>query len=71
MESYGSLLKSAREEKGLDILAVERDTTITRQYIEAMEEEDTAVFPGEAYLIGFLHNYAEFLGLNADMIVSL
>ena len=71
MESYGSLLKSAREEKGLDILAVERDTTITRQYIEAMEKEDTAVFPGEAYLIGFLHNYAEFLGLNADMIVSL
>ena len=71
MESYGSLLKSARESKEMDILDVERDTAITRQYIEAMEEEDTAVFPGEAYFIGFLHNYAEFLGLNADMIVSL
>ena len=71
MESYGSLLKAAREAKGLDILSVERDTTITMQYIEAMEEEDVAVFPGEAYFIGFLHNYAEFLGLNGDNIVSL
>ncbi|MBQ3826245.1 MAG: helix-turn-helix domain-containing protein [Spirochaetaceae bacterium] len=71
MESYGSLLKTARENKEMTILDVERDTAITRQYIEAMEEEDTAVFPGEAYLIGFLHNYAEFLGLNGDMIVSL
>ena len=71
MESYGSLLKTARENKEMTILDVERDTAITRQYIEAMEEEDAAVFPGEAYLIGFLHNYAEFLGLNGDMIVSL
>lgn len=71
MESYGSLLKNAREEKGLDILSVERDTAITMQYIEAMEEENVDVFPGEAYFIGFLHNYAEFLGLNGDNIVSL
>lgn len=71
MESYGALLKKAREEKKIDIATVERDTTISREYIEALESEDTAVFPGEPYLYGFLHNYAEYLGLDADSIAVL
>lgn len=71
MESYGTILKSAREEKDLSIEEVERDTTITRQFIEAMESEDSAAFPGEAYMVGFLKNYCEYLGVNSDDVLKL
>ena len=71
MESYSSVLKKAREEKMLDIETVVRETSITREYIIALEEEDTSVFPGEPYMIGFLRNYAEYLGIDPESVFSL
>ena len=71
MESYGEQLKNSREEQELTIEDVEAKTSITRQYIEALEEEKNEVFPGEPYMIGFLKNYAEFLGLNPNEILKL
>jgi cytoskeletal protein RodZ len=50
---------------------VGRETNIARRYIEALEREDFAKFPGEPYLLGFLKNYSEYLGLNIDEIISL
>lgn len=71
MESYGAILKKAREDKNLDIETVERDTTITRLYIEALENEEADTFPGEPYLIGFLRNYAEYLGVDSAEVIKL
>lgn len=55
----------------LDIDTVERETSITRQYIEALESEDAAAFPGEPYLVGFLRNYADYLGVDYAEVVKL
>ncbi|MDA3951620.1 MAG: helix-turn-helix domain-containing protein [Spirochaeta sp.] len=71
MDSIGTKLKSARAAKGVSVEQVVRDTHITRRFIEAMEEEDFEQFPGEAYLLGFLRNYASYLGLAGEEIVSL
>lgn len=71
MESIGQKLKTAREEKGYSPDQVARDTNIARRFIVAMEEEDFAVFPGDTYLLGFLRNYADYLGLDAERIVNL
>ena len=71
MESLGEKLRVTREEKGISHDQVARETHITRQYIVALEEEDFSVFPGEPYLIGFLRNYAEYLGLDAEEMVNL
>lgn len=71
MESYGTLLKTARENKGFSIEEVERETTITRQFIEAMETENAAAFPGEAYMVGFLKNYSEYLGVDSSDVLKL
>lgn len=71
MENYGELLKSSREEKHLDIETIVRETSISQRYIEALEREEAHIFPSEPYLIGFLKNYAEYLGLNPDKMVSL
>ena len=71
MESYGALLKKTREDLNLSIEEVETKTSITRQYIEGLEEEKNEAFPGEPYMVGFLKNYADFLGLKSDEILKL
>jgi cytoskeletal protein RodZ len=71
MESIGEKLKTAREEKGYSADQVARDTNIARRFILAMESEDFDAFPGDTYLIGFLRNYADYLGLDPERIISL
>ena len=71
MESYGELLKSARETKNLDYETVERETSIIRKFLEGLENEDNSAFPGEAYMLGFMRNYAEYLGVSPDAVLTL
>lgn len=71
MESYGQILKEAREKKELTVEQVERDTSITRQYILGLENEDFDAFPGEPYLVGFLKNYSAYLGVDSGELIKL
>ncbi len=71
MESIGEKLKTAREEKGYSPDQVARDTNIARRFILAMEQEDFSAFPGDTYLLGFLRNYADYLGLDSERLVNL
>ncbi len=71
MESIGEKLRLSREEKGFSIDRVARDTNVARKYLEALENEDFAMFPGEPYLIGFLRIYSEYLGLDPQSIINL
>ncbi|MDR0540180.1 MAG: helix-turn-helix domain-containing protein [Spirochaetaceae bacterium] len=64
MTIIGEKLKAAREAKGYSIDYVSRETNIARRYIEALEEGNFSQFPAEAYLIGFLKNYGEYLALD-------
>ena len=71
MVSLGDKLKSTRESKGYTFDYIGRETNIATRYLEALETENFAVFPGEPYLLGFLRNYGEYLGLNVDELLSL
>ena len=71
MDSYGEILKSTREEKNLDLDKISRELTIEKRYLVALEEEDSGVFPGEAYLTGFLKNYSKYLELDSDYVLKL
>lgn len=70
MENYGEILKRARESKQLDYETISRETTISVPFLKGLEEEDTDAFPGEAYMLGFMRNYAEYLGVNPDKVLS-
>lgn len=70
MESFGKRLSEAREKKGMDFDQIARETNIARRYLEALEEENFEAFPGEPYLLGFLRNYCEYLGLNSTEMVA-
>jgi cytoskeletal protein RodZ len=71
MESIGEKLRSRRMEEGYSLDQVCRDTNIAKSYLEALEQEDFSAFPGEPYLIGFLRNYSDYLGLDVNEMISL
>ncbi|MDR2536454.1 MAG: helix-turn-helix domain-containing protein [Treponema sp.] len=71
MESLGNKLKTTREDKGYTYDQVSQDTHIASRYLKALEEEDFSVFPGEPFLLGFLKNYGEFLGLDIPELLAL
>ncbi len=71
MDSYGELLRQAREEKNLNIEKISREISIESKYLTGLEDEDNGAFPGEAYMIGFLRNYSNYLELDTDYILKL
>ena len=71
MELFGEKLKEARENKGYSVEQIARETKISRHFIVALENEEFSTFPSETYLIGFLKNYADFLSLDPDRLVTL
>ena len=71
MESVGARLRHTREAHGYTIEQVARDTHIAKRFIDALENEDFAAFPGDPYLIGFMRTYSDYLGLNPQETVQL
>ncbi len=69
MNQLGPIFRQARNESGKTIDDAVRETKIAKKYLLAIENEDFSIFPGETYLIGFLRNYAQFLGLDPDDMV--
>ena len=70
MSSIGQQLKQARESRSLSMKQVVQATRIRAYYLEAMEADDFSTLPSAAQARGFLRSYADFLGLNADDLIS-
>jgi cytoskeleton protein RodZ len=71
MEPLGRKLREAREKHNYSLEQIARDTNISKSYLEALEEENFGVIPGDTYVLGFLRNYGEYLGLNPEELVGL
>ncbi len=70
-KKVGQLLKEVREEKGLSVKDVARDTNISLKFIIALENEDYMQFPGETFTIGFLKTYSDYLKLDSSSVMNL
>jgi cytoskeleton protein RodZ len=70
MADIGSTLRETRIREKIDITAVETATKIRAKYLRALENEEWTVLPGPTYVKSFLRTYAEFLGLDAHMLVE-
>ena len=71
MHKLGGVLRSAREERGVDLARVERDTKIRSRYLSALERGAYRELPGAVYTKGFLRNYGAYLGLDTEYLVDL
>ena len=69
-ERLADRLAAAREAKGVDLMRAERETKIRRQYLAAMERGAWEELPAGVYARGFLRNYAVYLGLDPDEVLS-
>lgn len=45
-------------------------TKIRKSYLDALEEERFEDLPGRVYVVGFIQNYARFLGLPAEPLLE-
>ncbi len=66
----GERLIEAREERGLTLEDAERDTRISRRYLQALEDEAFDIIPAPVYARGFLRSYSQYLGLETARLLA-
>jgi cytoskeletal protein RodZ len=70
MQPIGERLREARMRQGVDLTEVEVATKIRAKYLRAMENDEFSMLPGTTYVKSFLRTYAEYLGLDAQLLVE-
>lgn len=65
----GEELRDTRERLGLTLEEAERATRIRAHHLEHIEAGDLEALPSPVQARGFLRNYADFLGLDADAVL--
>jgi hypothetical protein len=67
----GPVLRRAREARGVSIDAASRGTRIRPRYLSALEDDaGSDAFPGPIYARFFLREYARFLGVDDEPLVT-
>jgi len=66
----GSSLREARVRQHLEFEGLEERTKVRAKYLRYLEEERFEQLPGHAYTKGFLHVYADALGLDGRLYVE-
>src|ERR687890_2905260 len=70
MPEIGATLREARMRQRIDISDIEAQTKIRAKYLRALESEEWDLLPGTTFVKSFLRTYAEYLGLDARMLVE-
>jgi cytoskeletal protein RodZ len=70
MFEIGGSLREARLKRNLTPADVQKAIRIRDRYLQALEEEQWALLPGDAYVKGFLRTYADYLGLDGSLYVE-
>lgn len=70
MVEIGNTLREARVQRNVSLQQAEEETKIRVKYIQAMENEDFDVLPAGTYVKGFMRTYAEYLGLDSQLMID-
>jgi len=68
--SVSSILRTARQNKGVSLADASRALKIHVRFLKALEEGNYSIFSSPVHLKGFLKNYSSFLGLPVDEILA-
>lgn len=71
MRKVSDVLREEREKKEYSLECVQKITKIKIEYLKAIEEGKFSKLPSESYALGFIKNYADFLGLPKPKIIAL
>src|SRR5918995_473233 len=70
MPEIGETLREARMRRRIDMTEVETATKIRGKYLLALENEEWDLLPGPTFVKSFLRTYAEYLVLDARLLVE-
>lgn len=68
-KALGNYLKNQRLEKNLSLKEVENATSIRSSYLEHIEEGRTKELVSSVYALGFMKQYASYLGVDVEAIM--
>jgi transcriptional regulator with XRE-family HTH domain len=71
MKTVGQVLKDTRESKQITVKQVSNSIKIRESLIEALEQGEYFAFSSDMHLKSFLRSYANYLGLNEEMVMAL
>ena len=66
----GSDLKKIRDELGVSLEEIAETVKVRMAYLRAIEEDQFEKAPSRIFLKGFVRAYAQYIGLDADMVAS-
>ena len=69
--TLGEKLKKLRSERRISLSEVSKHTRIQVKYLEYLEEGQYEKLPVDVYVRGFLKNYADFLAIDANVLIRL
>lgn len=69
--TLGEKLRKLRSERRISMNEVSRFTKIQVKYLEYLEDGRYEKLPADVYIKGFLRSYAEFLGVNENILIKL
>lgn len=69
--TLGEKLKKLRTDKRISLNEVSRATRIQVKYLECLEEDNFDKLPVDVYTRGFLRSYADFLGVDGQILLKL
>lgn len=71
MRKISEILQDARIEKGYSIDYIVKATKIRKHHILAIEDGRYLDLPSESYALGFIKNYAQYLGVDKNKAAAL
>jgi len=68
LKKLGALFRQKRMESGLSLKEVENSTSIRANFLEAIEKGQSEAFLSSIYILGFIRQYATFLGFDVEEV---
>lgn len=69
VKKLGDLFKTKRKELNLSLKEVENATSIRISHLESIEEGKEDEFLSPVYMLGFMRQYATFLGMDGEKMI--
>ena len=68
--TFGDELRREREIRGISLKEIAEATKVSQRLLEAIEKDDYRYLPAPVFTRGFVREYARYLGLDDDEMVS-
>ncbi|PWU16096.1 MAG: helix-turn-helix domain-containing protein [Chlamydiae bacterium] len=69
LKNVGELFKAKRQELNVSLKEAENATSIRSSYLEAIEEGEIDQYISGVYALGFMKQYAQFLGVDIEHMI--